>query len=73
MVLNSVLDLFTFLDSEEMIGPPLPLSVKEPVADETEEMIGPPLPPSIKGRQDDSDDDDDDGGVGEDDVGSIHV
>ena len=47
---------FIFLDSDEdMIGPPLPPSMKAPVTEESEEMIGPPLPPPTTGGGDDSD------------------
>ena len=51
------LNVFIFLDSEEdMIGPPLPPSMKAPITEEAEEMIGPPLPPPTTGGGDDSDD-----------------
>ena len=40
---------------DDMIGPPLPPSMKAPVTEEPDEMIGPPLPPPTTGDRDDSD------------------
>ena len=51
--------LFLSDSDEDMIGPPLPPSMKNSPAPE-EELIGPPVPTGKKIQEDDSDDDGED-------------